>query len=137
MRLKSKIIKAVYEGEELLAPGQHLAADGYGMSRSFTTSAEPILGAESQTVRAHGNAQGSLSLPVCVDLPNEPAAYAEGLRREAFAEAHQTGLLTVTVGDETHSWQAGITSVSWQLSYTSSNKVRLTFTYEFVRGARV
>ena len=137
MRLKSKIIKAVYEGEELLSPGQHLAADGYGMSRSFTTSAEPILGAEAQTVRAYGNAQGGFSLPVCVDLPSEPDAYAEGLRREAFAEAHQTGLLTVTVGDETHSWQAGITGITWQLSYTNSNKVRLTFTYEFLRGERV
>lgn len=136
MRLKSKIIKAVYEGVELLSPGQHLAADGYGMNRTFTTSAEPILGAEAQSVRAYGNAQGALNLPVCIDLPSEPEAYAEGLRREAFAEAHQTGLLTVTVGEETHSWQAGITKVSWQLSYTNNDKVRLTFTYDFLRGAR-
>lgn len=137
MRLKSRIIKAVYEGEEIFAPGQHLAADGYGMSRSFTTSAEPILGAESQTVRAYGNAQGDFSLPVCVDLPCEPEAYAEALRREAFAEAHQTGLLTVTVGDQTHSWRAGITRVSSQISYAPNNKVRLIFTYDFVRGERV
>ena len=137
MRLKSKIIKAVYEGEELFSPGQHLAADGYGMSRTFTTTTEPLLGAESQKVRAYGNAQGTLSLPVCIDLPSEPDAYAEALRREAFAETHQTGLLSVTIGEQTHSWKAGITGVSWQLAYALNNKVRLTFTYEFIRGARV
>ena len=141
MRIKSNIIPASYAEQDILAPGQYIAADSYGFSRNYTTAAEPIVDAAAPVIRSHGNAQGSLRLPVCVDLESEPAALAEAMRRTAFVEDNPVGTLILTVGEPNgemcvSSWQAGVNSIDVSIAY-SGKGVRLTFTYEFVLGKSV
>ena len=136
MRIRSNIIRVTYAGQDIFEPGQHLSATEYGFSRSFSTTAEPIIGAEAQTMRAYGNAQGSLNLPVSVDYASEPEAMAAALLRADHAEHNQTGVLTMSVDDKTRSWNAGIQSIECRLSYVA-NAVRLTVTYSFALGAEI
>lgn len=136
MRIRSNIISATYAGQNILEPGQHIAASEYGFSRTFSTSVEAIIGAEAQTVRAYGNAHGSLQLPVSVDFASEPEALAAAIARTDFAEANQTGVLSLTVGDSARSWNAGLQSVDLRLTY-AANKVRLNIVYSFVLGAAI
>lgn len=144
MRLKSNIIRVTYAGLDILEPGQHIAADEYGFSRTFTTTAEPIIGAQSQIVRAYGNAGGSFQLPICIDFASEPEAMAAALLRSDFVELNQIGVLSIQVEQETdenetsstRSWKAGVQSIDCRLSYTA-NKVRLHVNYSFVLGDAV
>lgn len=136
MRIKSKIITIEYAGQALLAPGEHISGQDYGGSRSFSTTAEDILNADTPTVRAYGNAQGSKTFDVCLDFSTEDEAIAEALTRLDFLEAHQTGTLTLTVGTVSRSWQAGVQSADWRISYTPDS-VRLTLSYSFVLGGIV
>lgn len=141
MRIRSNIITASYAEQDILAPGQYIAADSYGFSRNYTTAAEPIVDAAAPVIRSHGNAQGSITLPVCVDVESEPAALAEAMRRIAFVESHPVGDLTLTIGEQgaeicIASWQAGVSAVSSSIAY-SGRGVRLTVTYEFVLGQNI
>lgn len=134
MRIRSNIISATYAGQNILEPGQHIAASEYGFSRTFSTSVEAIIGAEAQTVRAYGNAHGSLQLPVSVDFASEPEALVAAVNRADFAERNQTGVLALQVGDSVCSWNAGLQNIDIKLSY-ASNSVRLLIMYNFVLGA--
>lgn len=143
MRLKSNIIRVNYAGRDILAPGGYLAAESYGGSRAFTTTAESLLEAASPAVRSYGNAQGNMSVPICQDFPSEPEALEAAFAAEDYVERHQEGVLSVTIGDKTRKWNAGITSFNWSINYawssTENSKgcVRLTLSYEFVLGAKL
>lgn len=134
MRIKSNVIFVKYAGSSILSPGQHLAADSYSLRREYTTAAEPLLEAAAPDVRAHGNAQGNMTLPVCVNLASEPAAFREALSRLDFVEANQTGVLELTIDGVTRRWQAGIQSIEPTFSY-AGNGVRLVVTYNIILGA--
>lgn len=136
MRIKSKITTIEYAGTEILSPGGHIAAQDFGMSRSFTTAADSLLDASSPAIRAYGNAQGACEFAVAIDFDTEEEALSEALERTAFLEAHQTGTLKLTVGSKLHAWQAGISGTDWKLSYTPDS-VRLIFSYSFILGAAV
>ena len=143
MRLKSKIIRINYADRDILSPGGHLAAENYGGSRAFTTTAESLLEAASPAVRAYGNAQGSMSVPICQDFASEPEALEAAFAAEEHAEAHQEGVLSFTVGDKTRKWSAGVTGFNWSINYAwtstpnSRGCVRLTLSYEFILGAKL
>lgn len=143
MRLRSDITRITYAGRDILAPGGYLAADSYGGSRAFTTAAEPLLEAASPAVRAYGNAQGSMNVPVCKDYPSEEDAIKAAFAAIKHAENHQEGELVFSVGEQTLRWAAGITGLQWRLNYTWCNtetsvgSVRLTLTYDFILGAEL
>jgi hypothetical protein len=140
MRIKSNIIRVTYAGQDILAPGQHIAADEYGFSRTFTTTAESIIDAKAQIIRAYGNAGGSFQLPVCIDCDSEPDAMAEALFRSDFVELNQTGVLSVQIEQNedatARAWQAGVQGVECRLNYVA-NAVRLTVIYNFILGSEV
>lgn len=135
MRLKSNSITIEYAGQVILSPGGHINGQDYGGSRSFTTSAASILDAANPEIRAFGNAQGSQELQICVDFEKEDDALAEAMARVDHCETNQTGLFTLTIGDYSRSWKAGITSIDWRLSYTP-DRVRLALAYSFTLGSK-
>lgn len=136
-RMKSEGISATYAGEMILTEDQYLANDVVGLSRSFTTTAEQLVDASAPTIRAYGNAQGEFELEVQVDYRTKAEAMQALLERTAFAEAHQRGVLSVSVGGVEVAWHAGLQGVNGSLSVSVGGKMRLIFSYNFVLGAKV
>lgn len=136
MRLQSKNTTAIYAGQEILWPGQCLDATDYGFARDFTTRAEPVILAEAPVIMASGNAQGTFSLPVCIDFFSEDDAFKEGLQRTAFVEENQTGELELTIDEVAQKWEAGIQRIDWKITHLP-NCVRLTVTYDFLLGKNI
>lgn len=127
-------ISATYAGKEILGSGQYIAATEYGFSRAFSTTAEPTIGAAAPTIRAYGNAQGSLQLPIATDFASEAEALAAAMEYTNHAEQNQTGTLNLTVGNFSKTWQAGIQGIECSVSYSVANTVRLQIIYSFVIG---
>lgn len=127
-------ISASFAGKEILAAGQYIAATEYGFSRSYTTTAEPTIGAEAPTLRAYGNAQGNIQLPVAIDFASEAEALAAAMEYTNHAEQNQTGTFKLTVGNFSRTWQAGIQGIECSISYSVANTVRLQIIYSFVLG---
>jgi hypothetical protein len=136
MRIKSNIISVTYADRDILLPGGHIAADSYGWSRNFTTTAEQLLDASSALVRSYGNAQGEFPLPICADFDSEPEAIQAAVEATKHAELYTTGTLRLAVGDKLIEWQAGVQNLSVLIQYMPSS-IRLTLTYNFTLGARV
>lgn len=140
MRLKSNIISVVYADRNLLDVGGFLAAEGYGWSESYTTSAEDLLASEAPELVSHQNARGEMQLPVCIDFESEIAAFTYSMEARAHARANQTGKLTIAVGSSLNEWQAGLNGLNAEFRYVGSeggSRVRLTLTYSFVLGGAV
>jgi hypothetical protein len=134
MRIKSNIITIEYAGAMILQPGGHINGQEYGGSRSYSTTAEDVVDAATPTIRAYGNAQGSMNFDVCVDFESEGEAVAEAMQRMQHLDKNQTGDFTLTVGESVQRYAAGIQSADWTISYTVDT-VRLTFSYSFILGA--
>lgn len=136
-RMQSVGISATYAGEVILTEAQYLTSDNVALSRSFTTTSEPLVDAESPAIRAFGNAQGEYELEVQVDYGTKAEAMQALLERADFAEEHPTGVLELSVGGVVRSWQAGLSSVNGRLGVSPGGKMRLIFAYSFILGARV
>lgn len=137
MRLRSNIISVVYADRDLLEVDGYIAAEGYGWSESYTTSAEDLLDSEFPELVSHQNARGEMQLPICVDFKSEIAAFTYAMEARAHARANQTGKLTIAVGSSLNEWQAGVNSLNAEFRYIGSNessRVRLTLTYSFILG---
>lgn len=139
MSIQSDIITITYAGQAILEPGQHLDATEYGFSRSFSTTAEPLIGAAAPSINAYGNAQGSIQIPVYIDCESEPQAMALALSRTDHAENNQTGTLSLSIGADnpeigltSREWKAGIQAIECSISYTPLNTVRLHINYNFL-----
>lgn len=127
-------ISATYAGKKILAAGQYIAAAEYGCSRTYTTTAEPTIGAEAPTLRAYGNAQGNIQLPVAIDFASEAEALFAIMEYTNHTDQNQTGTLNLTIGNFSKTWHAGIQSIDCSVSYSVANTVRLQIIYSFVLG---
>lgn len=139
-RILSNIITANYAGRDILLPGQHLNAESYGGSRSFTTAPEPLLNAEAVSLRSYGNSQGTMTLPVCIDCESEPEAIRTAMEAVRFVDQNSTGQLVFRVGEEQYIWEAGISNLDWSIQYVGygeSSRVRLSLVYNFTLGSNV
>ena len=134
MREKSKQLTVGYAGRTLLAPGDYLSEDVTAFGLSFTTQAEGVLNARRKVLAARGNAEGSYELNTSEDLPRMEDAYARLLELSEFAEFHQTGVLTVQVGEQSRSWKAGLSGIDARMQSTIGNKARLSVRWPFVLG---
>lgn len=136
-RMQSMGISVTYAGAEILNERQYLANDQIGLRRSFTTTAETLVDASAPVVRAYGNAEGEYELSVQEDYGTKAEAMRALLERTSFAEAHQTGELSVSVGGVACRWQAGVREVDGTLSVSPGGKMRLVVSYAFILGAEL
>lgn len=140
MRIKSNVISASYAERVILSPGQYISGDSYELNRSFTTTAESIIGAAAPEIHSFGNASGELSFSVAQDFDAEDVAIAVALETTDFLEANPQGNLAFAVGSAARTWKAGVQRINSKIQYIGyedSSRVRLTLTYNFVLGALV
>ena len=137
MRIKSYIISASYAERVILSPGQYFSGESYVLNRSFTTTAESIIGAAAPEIHSFGNASGELNLSVEQDFNDEAEAVATALEMIDFLEANQQGNLAFAVGSSARTWKAGVQRIDSKIQYIGhsvSSRVRLTLTYRFILG---
>lgn len=140
MRTRSTTTSILYAGSKLLQPGDYFEGENYGASREYTTSKRDIIGASAPMIETYGNASGTFNFQVLTDFRSEEEAFAAALERVALTDSVQTGTLTLAIGEQVLSWQAGIQSVSWDMFYVGAgdkSRVRLAFSYSFILGEKL
>ena len=137
-RIKSKNISIRYNREHLHNPNRSNVslAELTGLSRAYTTTAEPLVDAANPELRAYGNASGIVTVSIVTDWSSENDAYKEMLRLSSFFDANPTGDLLIAMGSTQAMWKAGVESVEMQPEIMPKS-VRLTTTVSFILGASV
>ena len=131
MRFRSELTEVLYAGKVILGIGQHFGQDELSRTREYTTQAVQILGADAPVLDSYGNATGQMGFSVVLDFETPEEALAEAMVRQGHTDAHQTGELTVRVGDEVQTWAAGIQRLETRVSFPGRG-VRLVCSYSFV-----
>lgn len=131
MRFRSEQTEVSYAGVVILGIGQRFGQDEFTCTKEYTTQAVPVLDADAPVLDSYGNAQGSTEFSVVLDFLTPEEALAEAMARQAHTDAHQTGVLSVRVGESVRTWAAGVQRFEARVSFPSRG-VRLTCSYAFV-----
>ena len=130
MRIKSRITTIKYAGRTLIGQNDYFDGESISGERSYTTAAEALVMSESPHLVNYGNASGRQTFSVSRDFEDFEELLGYLMETTSFADANQTGTLTIEVADNKKSISAGLVSLGYEIALVASP--RLLLTWEFL-----
>ena len=136
MKIKSTKTSILYAGREIISPGGYFDGDAISDSIETTAQAFELVGAAFKRMEHHLNNQATRTFSCVRDFDSIEGAVLYKLEAEEHATENPTGTLSITVGNSSRSYSAGLTSLTSNISL-APNAVRLVLVYAFMTGERI
>lgn len=136
MKRQSTTTTIQYAGRTLIQPGGYFVREAVSSSLETTAQGVELVSSPFVRLEQHQNTRANRSYSFVHDFDSVEAAALFQLEAEEHAAANATGMLTITVGDTTRNYNAGLQRVDTELDL-AVDAVRVTLRYSFITGAAI
>lgn len=129
MRTQSKTTTITYADRAILALGDMLDGESFSGERNYTTTTTPLVMSSAPALDNYGNATGRQEFTISRDFDSFEELLEYLLDAQNFADEHQTGSLTISVGNVSKTSSAGLSSLRHEITLVASYRLALTWDF--------